>query len=604
MQIIHAKPLFDVPLYRDVREIFAAASKRYDAKSAFMYRENPGSDIITKSFVELKADIDALGTSILDLGLRGKRIAVIGENSYRWAISYLAVLSGAGVTVPLDRLLPEDEILGLLERGEVAAVFFDGHFLETMKKAQERMPNIAAFVCMRGGRFKSDFGEDFPDEPGFYRFDKLLEKGHELLRGGDTRFADVVIDPMETAALLFTSGTTSAAKGVLLSSDNLVKDVYGLSQMERFPVGCRYLSVLSMHHTFESTCGLLFGLSLGMCCCVCDGLRYIQKNLKEYKINLMVGVPILFETFYKKIQAGLAEKGKLQTVNRMIKITGFLRKIGIDIRRKVFREVLGFFGGEFQYGICGAAPIDPKIIHFLEGIGLEVYQGYGLTETSPVIAACNPKNLIPGTVGLPMGGATIAIDTAVDYEEGEILVKGPMVMQGYFNAPELTAEVIDKDGWFHTGDYGRIEKKSGCLYITGRIKSMIVLKNGKKVFPEELEHGIGRMPYVKEVLVFGDTLEDAEVVVSAKVVFDKDELDKDGVDEVSLPGRLQELIKDANRKLPHYKAVRQFVYSFEPFEKTTTLKIKRVAETEKIQAFIRDRGILLKSMNGKNVDVV
>ena len=473
----------------------------------------------------------------------------------------------------------------------------------SMKEAQRKFPHIEAFVCLRGTRFKTEIPEDFCNEPGFYRFDDLLERGHHLLKDENKYDLKNEIDPEKMAALLFTSGTTSQAKGVMLSSENLVSDVYGMALVETFPAGSRYLSVLSMHHTFESTCGLLFALSCGICCCICDGLRYIQKNLVEYKINLMIGVPVLFETFYKKIQAGLEEKGKLKTVNTMLKVTKALRRIGIDIRRKVFKEVLDFFGGEFRYGICGAAPIDPKIIEFMEGIGVDIYQGYGLTETSPVIAACNPKNLIPGTVGLPMGNTTIAIDCDEDWEEGEILAKGPMVMQGYYHDPEATAEAIDPDGWFHTGDVGRIEKKSGCLYITGRIKSMIVLKNGKKVFPEELEQLISRDSLVKEAIVFGEIQEDLEVWVSVRIILDEEALEKENIDASGQREIVSALVKKVNREIPQYKAIRQYVYGFEMLEKTTTLKMKRGMEEKKAISAFQNAKKAGKFTNGMNIDL-
>ena len=596
-------PLFKAEKYTDIRDLYEKTAKKFPDMTAFIFRETAAGEIHKKTFSEFKADMDAMRMILTEMGLFGKKIAVIGENSYRWAVAHSSILSGLGISVPLDRLLPEEEVLGLLERGCVSAVFYDGSFIDVMKEAQKKFHGIEAFICLRGAKFTTEIPEDFSREPGFHRFDDILEKGHLLLKTGDLSVLHQEIDPNEITALLFTSGTTSQAKGVMLSSENLVSDVYGIAQVEKFPAGSKYLSVLSMHHTFESTCGLLFALSLGMCCCICDGLRYIQKNLIEYKAELMIGVPILFETFYKKIQAGLEEKGKLKTVSRMIKITGFLRKIGIDVRRKVFKEVLDFFGGEFRYGICGAAPIDPKIILFFEGIGIDIYQGYGLTETAPVIAACNPENLIPGTVGLPMGNATLAIDNAEDGHEGEILVKGPMVMQGYYENPEATAEALDSDGWFHTGDVGRIEKKNGCLFITGRIKSMIVLKSGKKVFPEELEQWISRGEYVKEAIVFADTEEDGEVLVSAKVVLDKEAIEASGISLLRIPEMIVSLIKKVNQELPSYKTIRQYAYSFELLEKTTTLKMKRAVEEQKALMAFRVRKVAGKFINSVNIDL-
>ena len=602
MQELYGKPIFKANKFCDVRDIFDKAAENFSDLPAFMFREHALDSIQCKTFPEFKEDMNAIGTSLIHMGFADQRIAVIGENSYRWAVAHLSIMSGVGVSVPIDRLLPPEEILQLLERSQVAVVFFDQTFFETMKKAKLAMPCIKALVCMRETQAKALSPEDFCFSSDLYRFDDILEKGRIILQEGDRGYKERKIDPQAMVELLFTSGTTSQSKGVMLSSDNLVSDVFAMAQVESFPIGARYLSVLPMHHTFESTCGLLFSLSIGLCCCISDGLRYIQKNMVEYKINLLIGVPPLFESFYKKIQNGLKEKGKLETVNRLIRITHFLRKFGIDIRRIVFKDVLEFFGGEFRYGICGAAPIDPKIILFLEGIGIDIYQGYGLTETSPVIAGCNPKHLVPGTVGLPLGDVTLAIDTDNEFEEGEILVKGPMVMMGYFEADAATDEVIDAQGWFHTGDIGQINKKTGCLSITGRMKSMIVLKNGKKVFPEEVEQWIISLPYVKEALVFGDILPDGDVVVSTKVIFDKEVLEQDKILEKELSNHLSALIREVNAKLPTYKAIRQFVYGFEPLRKTTTLKIRRVVEEKNLFDFIQKTGKSLKSINGKNID--
>ena len=602
MQEIYGKPIYKPNRFWDIREIFEKAAEDFSDLPAFMYRDYPEDTIQSKTFFDLKRDMDAVGTALMHMGFADQKIAIIGENSYHWAVVHLSTMSGLGVSVPIDRLLPSDEILQLLERSQAAVVFFDDTFFEIMKKANFTLPFIKAFICMRETHSPPIISENFYHAHDFYRFDDILESGKFLLVEGDRRYADRDIYPQAMAALLFTSGTSSQSKGVMLSSENLVCDVFAIAQVERFPAGSRCLSILPMHHAFESTCCLLFALSAGLCCCISDGLRYIQKNMQEYKINLMIGVPILFENFYKKIQTGLKEKGKLEVVTRLIVVTNFLKKFKIDLRRMIFRDILAFFGGEFRFGICGAAPIDPEIIRFLQGIGIDIYQGYGLTETSPVIAACNPKHLIPGTVGLPLGGVTLAINTITPFEEGEILVKGPMVMMGYFEADEATDTVIDDDGWFHTGDIGRIDKKTGCISVTGRAKSMIVLKSGKKIFPEEVEQWIIAFPDVKEALVFGDIQPNGDVVVSTKVVFDKKIIEQKKISENELSNHLSSLIREINAKLPTYKAIRQFVYGFEPLCKTTTLKIRRVVEEKNLFDFIRKTGKSLKSINGKNVD--
>ena len=595
MQIIRGEPVFQAEQFDNVRILFQKAVAKYPEHDAFIYREQAGGEVIKKTFRDLEKDIHAMQMALADLGLCDERVAIIGENSYPWALTHISLLAGIGVSVPLDRLLPPDEILSLLERAEVSAVFFDASYLKTIQTAQKQFPFIKTFICMNGHRCSKEQAEALADsyltfpKGTFYHFAALLKDGQQLLENGDTTVLRREIDSDKMVSLIFTSGTTSVAKGVMLSTRNLMSNVYGIGQVEYFPSGSRMLSILSMHHAFESTCGLLFAMSIGICCCICDGLRYIQKNLEEYNITLIVGVPVIFESFYKKIQAGLIKEGKLETVERLILVAGFLKKIGIDLRRVIFKKVLAFFGESFRYGICGAAPIDPKIIQFLNGIGIEVYQGYGLTETSPVVAACNHKYLVPSTVGKPMGNLTVAIDNNADGEEGEILVRGESVMLGYYANEAATAEVIDADGWFHTGDVGRIEKKSGCISITGRIKSMIVLKNGKKVFPEELEYCLSRCRYILDSLVFGYTEPDGEIIVSAKIIIDREAFAATGASEIDLPKILADHVKQTNKTIPQYKGVRQFVYSFVPLEKTTTLKVKRSLESERIERFFRTR---------------
>ncbi|MDW7657715.1 MAG: AMP-binding protein, partial [Bacillota bacterium] len=369
--------------------------------------------------------------------------------------------------------------------------------------------------------------------------------------------------------------------------------------------GTRMLSILPLHHTFENTCGLFVALFFGCEIVICDGLRHIQKNLQEYHIDMIIGVPAVFESFYNKVQASLKKAGKDKLIHKMIPLTEGLRKIGIDLRRKVYGQILDAFGGQLKLGICGAAPIDPDIIRFFDAVGLRILQGYGLTETSPVVSGCNDRDFVPGTVGYPVAGVEIAVDSDQPGEPGEILVRGPIVMIGYYQDPQATAEVIDRDGWFHTGDIGTINPTNNFLSITGRLKSMIVLKNGKKVFPEEIEFIINQNAFIKESLVWGELEPGGDVVVNAKIVLDREQVIQEGIteaDETALKNRLDQIISDINRHLPSFKSVRNYVYSFQEMVKTTTLKIRRPIEIASIQRQFEKLKLSWRDLTGKNLD--
>lgn len=460
MQILKGVVHFQARQVADLRDLIRQSADLYADQVAFRFKETPKDAAQTKTYRMFADEMDALGTALLDMGLGATRIAVVGENSYAWCLAHAAVINGVGVVVPLDRLLPEEELLGLLARANVSAVMYDGMFHAAMVKAAQQLPDIRRMVCIRPGTLKLQDQAD-PFVPPtvettagmavFHHLQALLEHGTDLLsRQGEYKaYVEAPIDRQAMAALLYTSGTTSVSKAVMLSHANVAADIIGTAQMIQIPAGTRMLSILPLHHTFENTCGLYMALYVGAQIHICDGLRYIQSNMQEYGIDMLIGVPAVFESFYDKVFATLRKTGKTRTVAVMRKLTRGLRAVGIDVRRAIFRQILTAFGGRFAIGICGAAPIDPEIIRFFDDIGVRIYQGYGLTETSPVVAGCNSKVFVPGTVGQPVGGAEVAIDNTRDGEEGEILVRGPIVMLGYYEAPEMTAEVIDSDGWFH-----------------------------------------------------------------------------------------------------------------------------------------------------------
>ena len=615
MQVVKPVSHFKVREFSDLRDMIRQSVRLYSDKVAFRFKETPKAPVQTRTYKEFDTEVQHLGSALVDMGLQGRHIAIIGENSYYWCLAHAAVVNGVGIAVPLDRMLPEEEILSLLQRAGVSAVLYDGAFHDVMKKAASLLPDISSLICIRESTLRGTEGgipfvspQDAKTAAGFsfLRLPDLLASGSALVKGGFRGFADAAIDPSVMVSLLYTSGTTSTSKAVMLSHANLSADIKGMASVIDLKPGTRMLSILPLHHTFENTCGFYMALYIGAEVHECDGLRYIQANMQEYGIDMLIGVPVVFESFYSKIQDTLRKTGKEKQVAILRKVLRVLRKVGIDLRRKLFHRILEAFGGRLSIGICGAAPVDREVIQFFDDIGVRIYQGYGLTETSPVAAGCNSKVFVVGTVGHPIGGVEVAIDNEKPGDEGEILVRGPIVMLGYYQEPELTAEVIDSDGWFHTGDIGRIDPRNNCLTITGRIKSMIVLRNGKKVFPEELEYLIGQFDYIKEALVWGNEDADGDVVLSAKFVFDKENLEAHGksTDDHELRSMLDDLVKKVNAAMPSFKSIRYYVFSFQGMVKTTTLKIKRNIEIQRIKELMDKTSLKWKELTGRNIDKI
>ena len=606
MQVVKGRFIYPIRPFKNLREMILQSGQLYGQLDAFRFRDDPSAESRAKTYQSFIDDFQALGTALLHLGYSGKRISVIGENSYNWSVTHTAVLNGVGVSVPLDRLLPEKEIITLLERGGVSAVFYDASFHEIMLKAVRQLPGqIKMLCCMRGKMTSTAALDDATPAPGFYQFEDLLATGRELREQGNRNYDETPIDENAMASLLFTSGTTSTAKAVMLSHRNICSDVTGVAGIIKLKQGTRMLSILPLHHTFENTCGLFVALFFGCEIVICEGLRYIQKNLQEYHIDMIIGVPAVFESFYRKVQDNLKKTGKDKLIKKMMPVTEGLRKVGIDLRRKFYHQIIEAFGGRLSLGICGAAPIDPEIIRFFDAVGFRILQGYGLTETAPVASGCNDKDFMPGTVGYPVAGVEIAVDTEEPGEPGEILVRGPIVMNGYYQDPEATAEAIDADGWFHTGDIGVINPKNNYLSITGRLKSMIVLKSGKKVFPEELEFMINQNALIKESMVWGEESPDGDVVVNAKIVLDRERIEQEGVkpaDEAELKKRLDSIIAEINRHLPSFKSIRNYVFSFQDMVKTTTLKIRRPIEIAGIRSLMESSKLRWRELTGRNLD--
>lgn len=557
--------LYEEVKYKDIRDLLEKSVSLYRNNLAFkLKKDKKYIDITYDNFMN---DIISLETGFINLGLKNKRIAIIGPNRYEWALTYFATLCCGNIVVPLDKGLPVGEIESLLQRSYADIVVFDKEYADTMKKLREnKTTKVQEYICM-----------DQIDE--FSYLTDIINKGTELVDNGNKEYKDIKIDAEKMSIIIFTSGTTSISKAVMLSHRNIVENVTGLNVSEKIYDTDVNLAFLPFHHAFGIT-GLMFFLSNGACNVFCDGLRYIQKNLVEYKVSVFVCVPLLIEAMYKKIMLEIDKQGKTKTVKFGIKLSKFLLKFGIDIRRKLFKDIINQLGGNIRFIVSGAAAIDKKVAEAFNDFGILTVQGYGLTETAPVLAAENENCIKYGSIGLPMYNMEIKIDQPNEEGIGEIIAKGPNVMLGYYENEEATKEVI-KDGWFHTGDLGKMDK-DGFIYVTGRKKNVIVLKNGKNVYPEELEILINNLPYVAESMVYG-MQKDNDLVVSAKIVYNKeytDHLYKDKTME-ELHEIVWKDIKEINKGLTTYKYIKNLVLTDVPMAKTTTAKVKRYQEIPK-----------------------
>ncbi|MBO5478129.1 MAG: AMP-binding protein [Clostridia bacterium] len=564
--------LYEAKEYRDIREMLKDAVNTYPDNIAFIIKEKKEEEVTYKNitYKMLQDDINRLGTALIDLGLEGKRIAIIANNRYEWCLAYLATLCGVGIVVPLDKSLPAGEIESLLQRSYANAVVFENKYSDIMEDIKQNSENdIEHYICM-----------DEPQKDGFISLTSLMEKGEELLKSGDTRFENTVINPEIMNIILFTSGTTSASKAVMLSQKNIVSNIHGLNSIIKIYQTDRNLAFLPLHHTFGST-ALLFFISNGVTNVFCDGLKYIQKNLQEYNVTVFVCVPLLLEAMNKKILKEIDRQGKTKLIKIATKVCNFLLKFGIDIRRKVFKDIINNLGG-LRMAVSGAAAIDKTVAENFTNFGIETVQGYGLTETSPVITAENDQNIRYGSVGFPLKNVEIKIDEPNEQGIGEIVAKGPNVMLGYFENEEATKEVLI-DGWFHTGDLGYIDK-DGFLFITGRKKNVIVMKNGKNIYPEELEVLISKLPYVAENMVFGIPTKDDDLDLAAKIVYNKEYVEEIFADlsQEELKEKIWQDIKQINKTMPPYKYIREIIVTDEPMIKTTTQKVKRFEEIKRI----------------------
>ncbi len=569
------RKLYDAEEIHNFRELVKRYETLYSDKLAFTYKLEPKSkEYINKTYSDFVSDIKNLGTSLIGLGLSKKRVAIISPNRYEWCTSYLAITTSDMVVVPLDKSLPSNELESLIIRSEAEAVIFDKEYSDTfMKLKKEGTSNLNYYICM-----------DNTPNSAFLRYLELLEDGKKRLENGDNRYNEVEIDNNKMSIMLFTSGTTAISKAVSLSQANICADIYALAQMTDIRKDDIFLSFLPLHHTFESTCTFLYGTYSGITIAFSDGLRHVANNLKEYNVTGFVCVPLMLEIMYKKIEKALKDQKKYTLIKIMSGICNLLLKFGVDIRRKMMKPVLDSFAPNLRILIAGGAPMSKDAIKGFLNLGINLLQGYGLTETSPVLAGENDKYKRLGSVGFPLPGIDIAIDNPNKEGIGEIKAKAPTIMLGYYQNEEANKEVL-KDGWFYTGDLGYIDK-DGYLFVTGRKKDVIVLKNGKNIYPEELEILINKLPYVEESMVFGkpDRKND-DLTLCAKIVYNKDTMKqkyptkkKENYHDIIW----QDIRNNVNKSMPAYKYIREIIVTDEPLIKTTTQKIKRHEEIKKI----------------------
>ena len=544
----------------DLKDMLKKSGEKYGEKIAYKIRQENEYKEITHS--EVRKMVDGLGTKLIDMGLKDKRIAVIGENRYEWEIAYLSIVCGTGTVVPLDKSLPENELESLIERSKAEAIICSQKYVEILKKTK-----LKYIISMD---LENDNDEIISQK-------RLISEGIQLVKSGDTSFTNAKIDNEKMSIMLFTSGTTSMSKAVALSHKNICSNLMDISSILDVDSSDVFLSFLPLHHVFECTVGFLFSLYVGAETVFCDGIRHIPENLAEYKVSVMASVPAIYERLFKIIKKHLEKQGK---VEQILKDEEKYKDSSMEKKKEVFKEIHDLLGGNIKLFISGAASLEPSIEEKFRRLGFNMVQGYGLTETSPVVAIGNKKYHKTGSIGKCVPSDEVKLLDINKDGIGELAVKGPNVMLEYYENKEATEKVL-KDGWFQTGDLARIDEE-GYIFICGRKKSVIVLKNGKNIFPEEMETLINKEDGVEESFIFGKPIskDPNDIKIFVKIVYNKESFE--GKTETEIKEYFNEKIKSINKTMPHYKAIRGIIISDKPLIKTTTNKIKREKNLEQI----------------------
>ena len=561
---------YEVRDIKTIREMLESGEQLFSSKPAYKVKSKKGGEYKDITFREFKEDVWALGTYLIENGLKGKRIGIIGSNCYEWVVAYFAIVCGAGIAVPLDKELNEEEIHNLSNRADLSAVFYTGKYDEIFDGMDIEMKIKMSIYEVEANKTKE----------GHIR--KAIEDGKRMAADSDV-FENVIIDPDEMAVLLFTSGTTGNPKGVMLSNTNLCHDVMVTSMICKLHDDDVSLSILPIHHTFEGTINLLTVSYQGACVAFCEGLKYILKNIQEAGVSIMIGVPLIVESVYSKIWKTAEKNGKAGALRKLIAINKKLMKVGIDQRRRLFSSVYKNLGGKLRLFVVGAASLEPQVARGIMDLGFDIVLGYGLTETAPLISG-TPEFMRrsiyakSGSCGpvVPLGEMKL-----INVDEdgiGEFAYRGKNIMLGYYEMPEETAKVIDDEGWFHTGDLGFMDDK-GWVHITGRSKNVIVTKTGKNIYPEELELYVNKLPQVTESMVYGkEEYGGRDYIVAVQILPDmeyiREQMGEDASEEEIFEMFRDEIYK-INKTLPDYKRIRNIIVRKEDFVRTTTKKIKR-----------------------------
>lgn len=563
--------LYDYIKITDLKDMLKKSGKEYTDQIAYQIKIKEGryQNITHK---EVREMIDALGTALINMGLKDKRIAIIGENRWEWEIAYLSIVCGTGIVVPLDKSLPENELRSLIERSEIEAIFYSQKYeivLENMKN--EGVGKLKHLISMDLVQHKK----------GFYSEQELIETGKEFIQMGNKEFIEAKIDNQKMSIMLFTSGTTSTAKIVALSHKNICSNLMDIASILDIDSNDVFLSFLPLHHVFECTVGFLLAFYKGAKTVFCDGIRHIPENMREYKVSVMASVPAIYERIFKIIRKQLEKQGKLEDI---LQKEEQYRKASMEKKKEIFQEIHDMLGGNVKLLISGAASLEAGIEEKYRLLGLNLVQGYGLTETSPVIAIGTKKYYKVGSIGKTVPDVQAKLVNVNQEGIGELVVQGPNIMLEYFGNKIETKKVL-VDGWFYTGDLAKIDEE-GYIFICGRKKNVIVLKNGKNIFPEEMENLINRIEGIEESFVFGKQMSEDKnnIKIFAKLVYNQKVMEEaykvKGEEEIYQV--VNEKIKEINKTMPHYKAIRGIILTQKPLIKTTTNKIKRQNNLEQI----------------------
>ncbi len=566
MAKLNRTPPKEVPSLRDM---IVQSAEIYGEKDVYVYKQD--GEEIHHSYNRIKVECEQIGTALNALGIKGEHVAVIGETSAKITATYIATVGSGGVIVPLDKEVSPEQLVNFLNRAECAAIVYSKTFNGVITANADKLPKLKYYIPMSG---EDTVNHELAHMPSVIGWDDFLALGKQAIENGDNSYYTHVPDLEKMCAILFTSGTTGTSKGVMLSEKNLCSAIYAACMTTPYDEKTRLVSVLPQHHTYEMTCSHLAALNIGISQYINESLKYVMRNFANYKPNALVLVPLFVETIHKRINDEIRKKGMTKKVETGKKLATAALKVGVDLRKKLFSQITNALGGEVKSIICGGAPVSPKILNDFYTFGVTIYEGYGITECAPLVA-CNPPDRKPrfGSVGLPVYGVSVKIGKASeDDETGEILVKGDNVMLGYYKDEEATKAVFTEDGWFCTGDIGYLDK-DGYVYITGRKKNVIILSNGKNVFPEELEEHLSHSELIKESMVIGRANESGEIAITALIFPDYEKLE--GKDDEEIEKIIRDTVNDVNRTLPSFKHMSAVEIRKEEFEKTSSKKIKR-----------------------------